>query len=823
MNIKRSIASALAGSVCVIAISTPAVAQARAFEIPAGSMKGALDEFRRQSGIQVIYPVDQVSSARSAGVSGEMTAREALGELLSGSGLEGVWDPSGAVAIKWTGPVKPQSKKISDKVPPRLMLTREQEPGAQGSAPVPNENEIIVTATKKSNGETVQDVPLSITAFGQQQLEKGFINNIEQLTYSVPNVQFSTSGTYPTVANFSIRGLGINNTLPTAEPSVGMFVDGMYLGTNIGVVTDNFDLEGIEILRGPQGVLFGRNVTGGAVLIRTTTPSNKFVANARIAVESGLNRIASAVVSGPVVQDKLAAKIAGYYQKDSGYFDNKFTETDFGKNETYILRSAIAFTPSIGKFILRGERGKLDGTGLASQNFATQIPYKNTDVEQDFEGFIKTKWNQLIMQSDIPVGIGDGTITSIVGYRNLKVESAVDSDGTPQDVPVKYIAYVREKQHQFSAETRYFGSFGDIDVTTGLYYFYQYIRENNAAETATRSAGGGRQRQNSYGAFASLDWKTLDALTLSAGLRYTYETKAAAIAPARPEGVVCAFNAPPCDYNVFGRRSWSRFIPKLSFKWEFDPSFQVYGLYAQGIRSGTFNVRASNVIAFGPTDPEKLYSFEIGAKKSFGSGQYLNISLFRSIIHDLQRDIRLTDPTLGVISLITNAGDAKIQGIEIEGKLKINDGISVDGFLGYIDGKYTSVRYDLNGDLIVDENDKILKLPKLAPWSYGAGINLAQDFNEYTVTGRVDFRHRSESYHSDNNLAKFRSHDELSTSLSLETPDKKWIFSIYGRNMLNKVSYSSIIILPVTLGGVGATAAAPNKARVFGAEIRFSY
>ena len=820
MNIKKSVAAALAGSVCVIAISAPAIAQARAFQIPAGSMKGALDEFRRQSGIQVIYRVDQVSSARSAGVSGEMTAREALGELLSGSGLEGVWDPSGAVAIKWTGPVKPQSKKISDKVPPRLMLTSEQEPGAQGGAPVPNENEIIVTATKKSNGETVQDVPLSITAFGQQQLEKGFINNIEQLTYSVPNVQFSTSGTYPTVANFSIRGLGTNNTLATAEPSVGVFVDGMYLGTTIGVVTDNFDLEGIEILRGPQGVLFGRNVTGGAVLIRTTTPSDKFVVNARLSVESGLNRIASAVVSGPIVEDKLAAKVAGYYQKDSGYFDNIFTGTDFGKNETYILRSAIAFTPSIGKFVLKGEHGKVDGTGLASQNFATQIPYKNTNVEQNYEGFIKTKWNQLILQSDIPVGIGDGTITSIIGYRNLKVESAVDADGTPQNF---LNAYIREKQHQFSAETRYFGSFGNLDITTGLYYFYQYVRENNGSETATRSAGGGRQRQNSYGVFAALDWNASDALTLSAGLRYTYETKAAAVAPARPEGVVCAFNAPPCDYSVFGRRSWNRFIPKAGVKWEFDPSFQVYGQYAHGIRSGNFNIRASNQIAFGPTDPEKLYSFELGAKKSFGAGQYLNISLFRSIIHDLQRDIRLTDPTLGVISLIANAGDAKIQGVEIEGKLRIHDGISVDGFLGYIDGKYTSVRYDLNGDLIVDQNDKALKLPKLAPWSYGAGVTLTQNFNGYTATGRVDFRHRSRSYHSDNNLAQFRPHDELSSSLSLETPDKRWVFSIYGRNLLNKVSYSSIILLPTAFGGVGANAASPNKARVLGGEIRFSY
>src|SRR5262249_26471834 len=128
-----------------------------------------------------------------------------------------------------------------------------------------DDEEIVVTARKRGD-EHVQDVPLAVTAFGAQQLEALNFQDLQTLSYTMPNVQLEDVGTAPGYANFAIRGLGINSSIPSIDPAVGVFVDGIYLGIPAGVVVDNFDLEGVEVLRGPQGVLFGRNVTGGAVL-----------------------------------------------------------------------------------------------------------------------------------------------------------------------------------------------------------------------------------------------------------------------------------------------------------------------------------------------------------------------------------------------------------------------------------------------------------------------------------------------------------------------------------------------------------------------------
>ncbi len=129
---------------------------------------------------------------------------------------------------------------------------------------------------KRGSAQNVQDVPIAITAFGSNELDSIHARSISSVSYAVPNASLESVGTTPGYANFSIRGLGINSSIPSIDPTVGVFVDGVYLGVSAGVLFDTFDLEGVEILRGPQGLLFGRNVTGGAVLLRTTTPSNRF-------------------------------------------------------------------------------------------------------------------------------------------------------------------------------------------------------------------------------------------------------------------------------------------------------------------------------------------------------------------------------------------------------------------------------------------------------------------------------------------------------------------------------------------------------------------
>ncbi len=318
------------------------------------------------------------------------------------------------------------------------------------------EDEIIITATKKAGGTNIQEAPVAISAFGEKQLEVLHVSDLQSLSYSVPNVSLDDIGTTPGVANFSIRGLGINSSIPSIDPTVGVFVDGMYLGINAGVVLDLFDLESIEVLRGPQGILFGRNVTGGAVLINTKKPTDEFQASFKAAAESGFkntggNYYLMGSVSGPLIEDKLKAKVSAYYNKDDGYFKNyeggpAFGQPDefstFGQSETFMIRPSLVFTPTDNtEFILRYEHGESDGDGPASQNHPGRngtFPnaFANFDRNSDSfsideDGFYDNNWDQIILETNIDVAFGDGTITNIFGYRDFLGTGRSDIDATP--------------------------------------------------------------------------------------------------------------------------------------------------------------------------------------------------------------------------------------------------------------------------------------------------------------------------------------------------------------------------------------------------------
>ncbi|MFN4222813.1 MAG: TonB-dependent receptor plug domain-containing protein, partial [Novosphingobium meiothermophilum] len=213
--------------------------------------------------------------------------------------------------------------------------------------------DIIVTATKKKDVENVQAVPMAITAFNAQTLQALQVRDLQTLTFSAPNVSLDQVGTSRGTANFSIRGLGVNSSIPSIDPTVGVFIDGVYIGVNAGLVFDVFDLGSIEVARGPQGILYGRNTTGGAVLVNTGDPTSDFRGNFRVfyegPVDSGRgsgNFAAQAVVSGPLIKDKLNFKIGGYVNNDRGYFKNLFDNSDFGKAETEIVRGALEFLPT---------------------------------------------------------------------------------------------------------------------------------------------------------------------------------------------------------------------------------------------------------------------------------------------------------------------------------------------------------------------------------------------------------------------------------------------------------------------------------------------
>lgn len=440
-------------------------------------------------------------------------------------------------------------------------------------------DEILVVAQKKGRAENLQEVPAAITAFNAEQLDTVLFTDFTDLGYSIPNVQLEAVGTFPGVQNFSIRGQGINSSIPSVDPTVGVFVDGVYLGVTYGTVLDTWDLESVEVLRGPQGLLFGRNVTGGAVTVRTARPDTdgELGVKARV-LATDVNRYGvSAAIEGPLVKNVFAAKLMGYYDDDDGYFDDvtplggafgpaqgfiAFDPTvgppgtpqrDAGKSTTKFVRPTFVWTPTDTlDLTLIGEYGKADGDGAAwtvvnkvlpsppappglppavEGGPSGQIPDFSTTLN-DY-GFTDIEWKNATLELNWEVF--GGTLTNIAGWRDVEQSSATDVDGSY--LP-GFTASGFTNQDQFSNELRFATTLMDNwDLTLGLYYLTQdieyregrYIQFNLATGQPSpdfvRLAVGGDMSADTYGIFWNNEIRFAEDWTLTAGIRYSDEDK----------------------------------------------------------------------------------------------------------------------------------------------------------------------------------------------------------------------------------------------------------------------------------------------------------
>ena len=676
---------------------------------------------------------------------------------------------------------------------------------------------VTVTATKKANVENVQDVPVAVTAFNADTLDALQVRDLQSLSYSSPNVSLEDIGTSKGTANFSIRGLGINSSIPSIDPTVGVFVDGVYLGINNGVVLDLFDLDSVEILRGPQGLLFGRNTTGGAVLINTGNPTDDFHYKARATVETpvddgrgGPSTTLQGTVSGPLVEDKLNGKFGIYHNFDDGYFKNLATGDNLGESQTTIVRAGLEWMATEDlTFLAKVEhfQTRADGPNGQNRGFYDRNSF---DIAIDNPGLLDSESTLATLRTDYDVAFGNGRITNILGYRKVDSVTDADIDATPLFL---FHSDTELSQDQISNELRYSGTFGKADVTTGLFYFNQEIayteRRNLPTVTAAQFNGGGAQDHTVYGIFGQMDYALTEKLTGIVGLRYGYEEKDADITYVRPRPncSVVSGTCPTTGTNPFvpgepngfsDKDDWTNWTPKLGLQYAYDDNTQFYGTYTKGFRSGGYNFRITNALAFEalfpPTgsrafDEEEVDSFEIGMKHDTQDGRgQLNASVFLNDIKNMQRELNLSSPSSGVAQTIINTADAEILGLELEGRYAITDSLLVTANLGLIDAEYTDVIYDISGDGAVDGTDLGLALPRVPEATYGVGFIYDLDLRERgSLVSRMNFQHRDKFAYTDNNFGWINPADQLDGNLTWNTPMDGVSVSFFGKNLLDEV------------------------------------
>jgi len=733
-------------------------------------------------------------------------------------------------------------------------------------------DEVIVTATKKADGENVQDTNISITAFGADQLEAFQVRDISGLSFKIPNVQLDEVGTSKGTANFSVRGLGVNSSIPSIDPAVGVFVDGVYLGINAGVVLDTFDLAGVETLRGPQGVLFGRNVTGGAVVINTGNPTDEFRFKGKLAAESGLrgtggNYYAQGVVSGPI-GGGLKGKLGAYYNNDNGWFRNQFDGTsfvadpddgtNFGESETVILRGALEYDGIEGLNLLakleygdtlsQGPAGQSHQNGSGVNSFATNIlgdPAQTFDRNSfDFAintlGFSDNEWVSGSLRADIDVAFGDGTITNIFGYRDYSQDGLSDIDATALQV---FDASFNVRQDQISNELRYNGRFFDdkLDFTTGIFYFQQdleYAEQRIVGGAQTRFDGGGIQDHETFGIFAAGEYDLTDRWSLNAGIRYSDETKEANITAISIANAPCfIFEDDPrfeagstlCSLDEFPTFSTSNFSPKVGFGYEVRDNIRAYGHWARAFRAGGFNLRNTSaqvpptgIETPGPFEDERIDSFEIGFKSEPIPGAKFNGAAFFNTIDNLQREINVAGGSAVVQQVITNAADAEIYGIEFDALWPVTDNFIVNGTIGFLESSYTDVSVNLSASSAAQltdpagPEDLALEIPRLSPFTATAGFTYFHDTSFGKMTFNGNYAHRDQAFFTDNNLGFINAQDRFDASIGLDL-SQGFNVTVYGKNLSNEVLHGNDTQLS------NGTFAPLAKGRVFGVELNYDY
>ncbi|MGL4438812.1 MAG: TonB-dependent receptor, partial [Bosea sp. (in: a-proteobacteria)] len=574
--------------------------------------------------------------------------------------------------------------------------------GAQATADE-DENVIIVTARLRGD-ESVQDVPLAVTVVSPQQLASQGALTVEDVETLAPNLVIDPVSAGPGGGAISLRGVSFEDIEKTFEPTVGVVIDGVFLGTNTGQLTNAFDFSQIEVLRGPQGTLFGRNTIGGVINIRRSRPTKELGLRAEATFGNFGRRELNAVVNiGD--GDVFGLKLFGYDRRFDGFYDNVTLGRSAGANSNTNVGATLLVEPGADlEILLTAEYSEIGGdpagsslsnqTDLICRNLSALIPgqcgrNRRGDLYTVFSNRLGLiTFDELALSGQINWDFGGLTLTSITALRDSDEQVVQDFDSTS-------LAFFQtdriQEYRQFSQELRLGGEFTEwLSGVIGLFYWESEYQ----LEQITTLPSGAQQRPftdhrtESYAAFADFDISLSEKLRLSLGARYSWDDKQfeRTIAPGR----------------VFTNAdSWSEFTPRVSLSYDLSDDIMAYASYSRGYRSGGFNGRANSASAVATGyEPETVDSFELGLKNSFlGGDLILNLAAFYSKYNDkLEEVVQATPPgSPNPQETVTlNAASATIKGLEADLRATLFDGFTITGALGLLDASYDSFLVDLN-------------------------------------------------------------------------------------------------------------------------------
>jgi len=753
--------------------------------------------------------------------------------------------------------------------------------------------EILVTARKRE--ERAQDVPIALSVVGQEALEKTGNFTLGQVQQLVPTLQIFSYN--PRNTNINIRGLGSNIAITNdgLDNGVGVYIDQVYYGRVGQSQFDLVDLDHIEVLRGPQGTLFGRNTTAGAINIATRAPSfdTEFKGEASLG-NHGYHQVRGSL-SGPIIADKLAARISIADTHRDGFVDNIRTGVDTQNYDNFSIRGQLLAKPSdalsirligdwqrqrqnccvqllAGRFdnYTNGTPVQLltDGSGKTN-NFFDRIARAGysivglnafdrvTDADSPYHANM-TSWG---VSGQVDWDFGKATLTSITAYRRWNWNPANDGDSI--GLPILVQAQMANRQRQFSQEVRLASNGANrFDYVLGLYYFYQKIRGDgvtrygpaaanfylppsvpavlgNAALNGFESDAISIPRTHSYAAFGQASWHISDALSLSAGLRFTHEQKKGYYTQYTVDGVDLATLPPALAAAALGiRQSFNRAVDyhtkvkddslsgQATLSYRIATDVLAYATYSRGAKSGGLNLTALVDIANAKVKPEKVDNYEIGIKSQFLERKVtLNLAAYQTNVRDYQTLILDTVNPPFTLQYIANIPKVRTRGFEGDLQVQPTQGISLSASVAYTDATYRSYR---NSPAPVEQApaDGLTKdlsgypLAGVPKWTYTLGADVEQPVGTAVLYAHADYAHRSKFYTSvsDSIYSVIKPYGLANARIGVRTEDGHWDFSVWARNLFDKDYF--ITLSPSNTGLITGLTGDP---RTFGITLRTSY
>src|SRR5688572_13619599 len=598
-------------------------------------------------------------------------------------------------------------------------------PGESGSA-------IIVTAQKRE--QAISDVSLAVTAIGEERLVESNTVNIEGLQNLVPSISFGNDFNF---AKLFIRGVGLSSSLPGVDPSVALHVDGMVVSLAQAQLGSMFDLERVEVLRGPQGTLYGRNATGGAVNLITAKPTSQVEGYVRMTIGGpDLQFGGEAAVSGPL-SDKIRGRLALRVLKRDGYGINELTGSDIDDANQFSTRAHLEFLPTETlSILLSGEYHAEDDNSLAIKFREVSFPGVLNDANPANDGLsalgqrtnadgsaasftsnprnLRTNFDPINDRDQWALSgiitwdaMDELTLKSLTSYRDFEAIFFHDFDmssylGYPlaQTGPIRTSANHWQPvfQHQFSQELQANLELGDLHAVGGLFYLDETIEVENhigfdvlSNTDPFRVQFDGSLFVETWAAYANVTFDLNDWLSLKAGGRYSWEKRHLRNNTGLGSAVLNQLVLDPLQWN--DSKTWEDFSPSLGVEVRPNSDWLVYANWSRGFKSGTAEIGSTRRLS--PTqplpfvDPEKVEAFEAGAKYATGNLNF-NVATFFQRLKNGQFSLTRPIPTPPFFtSTLVNAAQSEAYGAEVEMLWQPTDAFTLNAAVAYLHSEFT--------------------------------------------------------------------------------------------------------------------------------------